>query len=125
MPRPFPPEFRQKAVELARERAKPIREIAGGPGIAESCLRRWIAQDDIDAGRREGLSRDEREELVRLRRENRFLRWRRRSWDKPRPSSPPRMAIGRAELPADRRGEGQLSGGLDVQDPRGVSFGVL
>ena len=74
MPRPFPPEFRQKAVELARERAKPIRQIAEDLGIAESCLRRWMAQDDIDAGRREGLTRDEREELVRLRRENRVLR---------------------------------------------------
>ena len=40
-------------------------------GIAESCLRRWIKQDDIDAGRAEGLSTDERAELVRLRRENR------------------------------------------------------
>jgi transposase-like protein len=33
-----------------------------------------MAQDDIDAGRREGLTRDEREELVRLRRENRVLK---------------------------------------------------
>jgi len=74
MPRPFPPEFREKAVELARERAKPVREIASDLGVAESCLRRWMAQDDIDAGRREGLNRDEREELVRLRRENRVLK---------------------------------------------------
>lgn len=74
MPRAFPPEFREKAVGLARERAKPIRVIASDLGIAESCLRRWIAQDDIDAGRREGLTRDERDELVRLRRENRVLR---------------------------------------------------
>lgn len=74
MPRPFPPEFRSKAVELARERAKPIREIASDLGIAESCLRRWMVQDDIDAGRKEGLTKDEREELVRLRRENRVLR---------------------------------------------------
>ena len=73
MPSPFPPEFREKAVGLARERAKPIREIAD-LGIAESCLRRWMAQDDIDAGRKEGLTRDEREELVRLRRENRVLK---------------------------------------------------
>lgn len=74
MPRPFPPEFRAKAVELARERAKPIREIASDLGIAESCLRRWMAQDDVEAGRKEGLTKDEREELVRLRRENRVLK---------------------------------------------------
>lgn len=74
MPRPFPLEFRAKAVELARERAKPIREIASDLGIAESCLRRWMAQDDVEAGRKEGLTKDEREELVRLRRENRVLK---------------------------------------------------
>jgi transposase-like protein len=42
-------------------------------GISESGLRRWMAQDDVDTGRKEGLSTSEREELVRLRRENRRL----------------------------------------------------
>jgi transposase len=74
MPRPFPPEFRAKAVELARERSKPIRAIAQDLGIAESCLRRWMNQADVDGGRREGLNSSEREELVRLRRENRVLK---------------------------------------------------
>lgn len=68
MPRAFPPEFRQKAVELARERAKPIREIARDLGIAESCLRRWVAQADVDSGRKEGVTSAERAELVELRR---------------------------------------------------------
>src|SRR5688500_17367103 len=71
MPAAKPPEFRRRAVELARRREKSIAEIAPGLGIAESCLRRWLTQDDIDAGRTEGLSTDERAELVRLRRENR------------------------------------------------------
>lgn len=61
-------------MELARERAKPIREIASDLGIAESCLRRWMAIDDVETGRREGMTKDEREELVRLRRENRVLK---------------------------------------------------
>lgn len=68
MPRPHPPEFRAKAVELARERAKPIAQIAADLGISESCLRRWMAVDDVDTGRREGLTSDERAELVSLRR---------------------------------------------------------
>ena len=68
MPRPHPPEFRAKAVELARERAKPIAQIAADLGISESCLRRWMAVDDVDTGRREGLTTDERTELVSLRR---------------------------------------------------------
>jgi transposase len=74
MPRPQPPEFREKAVELARERAKPIAQIAFDLGISESCLRRWMDQADINDGAQPGLTTAEREELVRLRRENRVLR---------------------------------------------------
>lgn len=69
MPRAKPPEFRQRAVELARLREKPIAQIGSDLGIAESCLRRWLRQAEIDEGSREGLSSDERAELVRLRRE--------------------------------------------------------
>jgi transposase len=68
MPRPHPPEFRRRAVELARERAKPIAEIAKDLGISESCLRSWVARADIDEGRREGTTSAERAELVELRR---------------------------------------------------------
>lgn len=68
MPRPHPPEFRRRAVELARERAKPIAEIARDLGISESCLRRWMDVADVDEGRKEGLTSDERKELVELRR---------------------------------------------------------
>lgn len=38
MPRPYPPEFRQRDLELARPREKPIADIARGLGISESCL---------------------------------------------------------------------------------------
>jgi transposase-like protein len=73
MPAPHPPEFRQRAVELARRRDKPIREIAKDLGISESCLRNWLAQADTDDGSREGLTSDERKELAALRREKRRL----------------------------------------------------
>ena len=66
MPAPKDPEFRRRAVELARLREKPIAQIAKDLGIAESGLRRWMAQADIDEGKKEGLSSDERAELVRL-----------------------------------------------------------
>jgi transposase len=68
MPRPYPPEFRQRAVELARLHEKPLSKIAEDLGIAESCLRNWMKQDEIDQGQRAGLSTDERAELVQLRR---------------------------------------------------------
>ncbi|MDP9335493.1 MAG: transposase [Actinomycetota bacterium] len=73
MPAPHPPEFHARAVELARERAKPIAQIAKDLGISEGCLRNWLNQADIDSGRREGLTTDERAELVKLRREKRAL----------------------------------------------------
>ena len=74
MPAAKPPEFRRRAVELAREGTKPIPQVARELGMSESGLRRWLAQADIDEGKREGLSTAEREELSRLRRENRVLR---------------------------------------------------
>ncbi len=74
MPPPHPPEFRRRAVELARERPKPIAQIAKDLGISESCLRNWVARADIDEGRREGVTSEDRAELVRLRRENRVLK---------------------------------------------------
>jgi transposase len=73
MPAPRPEEFRRRAVELARLREKPIAQIAKDLGIAESGLRRWMAQADVDEGKREGLSSDERKELVELRRQKRVL----------------------------------------------------
>ena len=73
MPAPKDPEFRRRAVELARRREKPIAQIARDLGVAESGLRRWMRQADIDDGHVEGLRSDERKELVELRRKNRVL----------------------------------------------------
>ena len=73
MPAPHPPEFRRRAVELARLREKPIAEIAQDLSISESCLRNWINQADIDDGAKPGLSSDERKELAELRRDKRRL----------------------------------------------------
>ena len=75
MPRPHPPEFRRRAVELARTRDKPVSQIAADLGISDSCLRGWMKQADLDEGRRGGgLTTAEREELVELRRELKVAR---------------------------------------------------
>ena len=74
MPQPHPPEFRQRAVELARLREKPIAQIAKDLGISDSCLRGWIHRADIDRGHKAGLSSDERAELAELRRELRVTK---------------------------------------------------
>jgi putative transposase len=78
MPRPHPPEFRQRAIELVRLRDKPVAQIARDLGISDSCLRNWVRQADVDDGHKPGLSSDERAELVGLRRKSRsaFHAWR-------------------------------------------------
>jgi transposase len=71
MPRtkpPYPPEFRREAVELVRVSGKPIAQVASDLGVSDQTLRNWVRQADVDAGRREGLTSEEREELRRLRR---------------------------------------------------------
>jgi transposase len=74
MPAPHPPEFRERAVELARQGDKPVRLLAKDLGISESCLRNWLAQADAGEGKHgERLSSDERAELAALRREKRRL----------------------------------------------------
>jgi transposase len=70
----YPEQFRREAVELVRSSGRPVREIARDLGVTEQSLRSWIKQQEVDVGKRHGLSSDEREELRRLRRENRKLR---------------------------------------------------
>jgi transposase len=69
----YPPEFRREAVELVRSSGRAIPQIADELGVSPQSLRNWVRQGDIDAGRAAGLTSDEREELRRLRRENRRL----------------------------------------------------
>ena len=69
---PYPPEFRRQAIELIRSGVS-IKEAAGDLGVSEQTLRNWVRQGDVNAGRAQGLTTDEREELRRLRRENRRL----------------------------------------------------
>lgn len=73
MPAPKPVEFKRRAVELARQGDKPVAQVARDLGVSESGLRRWMAQADIDEGKRQGLTSSEKSELARLRKENRVL----------------------------------------------------
>ncbi len=74
VPAPHPAEFRRRAVELARQRSKPIAELARDLGISESCLRNWLAQADVDEnGSQTRLTSAEKKELVELRKDKRRL----------------------------------------------------
>ena len=71
MPRSYPKQFREGALQLVAQGERPIAQIASDLGIAESCLRRRIKQAELDSGQRDdGLTTGECEELRRLRREN-------------------------------------------------------
>ena len=71
---PYPPEFRRQMVELVRSGRTP-GELAREFECSDQTIRNWVRQADLDEGRREdGLTTDEREELRRLRRENRQLK---------------------------------------------------
>jgi transposase len=72
--RSFTPEFKVQTVDLVRTSGKSVAEVCRELDLTETAVRRWLAQADIDAGRRDGLTTAEHEELSRLRRENRVLR---------------------------------------------------
>ncbi len=70
----YPPEFHRQLVELHRAGRK-ISELSREFGVSEWAISRWVKQADRDAGRGDGgLTTAERQELVRLRRENRQLK---------------------------------------------------
>jgi transposase-like protein len=75
----FPPEYKAEVVELIRSSGKTAGQVAKELGLTETAVREWVKRADLDAdldaGRRaDGLVSSEREELRRLRRENRDLR---------------------------------------------------
>ena len=71
---PYPPELRRRLVEMVRAGRSPA-ELAEQFEPSEQCLRNWVKQADRDSGKRQdGLTTAEKEELGRLRRENRALR---------------------------------------------------
>jgi transposase len=72
--RPYPEEFRREAVELVRTSGRPLKEIAKDLGVSDQSLHAWVKRAEVDAGRASGLTSEEREELRKLRRENRLLR---------------------------------------------------
>jgi transposase-like protein len=61
VPAPHPPEFRRRAVELARLGEQPITAVAKQLSISESWLRKWMAQDDTDEKGSEARTGEHRE----------------------------------------------------------------
>lgn len=75
MPAPYPQEFRDDVVAVARGRDSKttLKQIAEDFGIAEATLTNWLKAADIDDGVRPGVSASEAAELRELKRRNRLL----------------------------------------------------
>lgn len=77
-PRPrrsFTAEFKAEIVELCRRGDRSVGQVARDFDLTETAVREWVKQADIDDGTRsDGLTTAEREELAKLRRDNRQLR---------------------------------------------------
>lgn len=124
----YPPEFKQEAVRLVHssDETYPIPKIARDLGVSPETLRNWVNQAEIDAGGREGLTTEEKEELRRLRREVKVLREQREILKKRQPSSPGRRtSVPAGDLRFRRGGEGQLPGEGDVQNSQGLKEWLL
>ena len=75
MPKPYPKEFRDDVVAVARRRdpGTTLKQIAADFVISEFCLPNWLAVADPDEGLRRGPTSDQLEENRQLRRRNRLL----------------------------------------------------
>jgi transposase len=77
----YSPEVKERAVRMVLEQEREhesqwaaIRSIASKIGCSSEALRNWVRQAERDAGRRPGLTTDERQRLKQLERENFELR---------------------------------------------------
>ena len=72
--RKYPVELLERATRLVFASGRPVAHVAADLGIPKETLRKYVRQVEVDQGRREGLTSEEREEIKKLRRENFELR---------------------------------------------------
>jgi len=120
--RHFSDEFKEGAVRLVLDEGKTVGAVARELDLTAFALGLWaqLARAERTKGK-SGPMKEEREELTRLRKENRELRMARDILKKPRPSSPSTSC----NLRNDRRGEGPLRGTRTLSDARRLAERVL
>jgi len=73
MPKPYPKEFRDDVVAVARKGQAPLTQIAKDFGISDGCLSNWLKKADIEDGNRAGLTDQQSEQMRVLKKRNRLL----------------------------------------------------
>ena len=73
MPKPYPREFRDDVVAVARKREAPLKQIAKDFGISEGCLSNWLKKADVQVGNRPGLTDQQSAELREVKKRVRLL----------------------------------------------------
>ncbi len=73
MPKPYPQEFRDDVVAVARKGQAPLNQIAKDFGISEGCLHGWMKKADVEDGNRPGVSEKQSGEVRELGKRNRLL----------------------------------------------------
>lgn len=73
MPKPYPKEFRDDVIAVARKGEAPLTQIAKDFGISEGCLHNWLKRAEIEEGSRPGETLAERSEIRELKKRNRLL----------------------------------------------------
>ena len=73
MPKPYPQEFRDNVVAVARQGHAPLKQIAKDFGISEGCLHGWTKKADVEDGNRLGPSGAELAELREAKKRIRLL----------------------------------------------------
>ena len=73
MPKPFPKDFRDDVVAVARKGQAPLKQIAKDFGISEASLHNWMKASGIEDGRRPGLTDADRTELREAKKRIRLL----------------------------------------------------
>lgn len=73
MPKPYPKQFRDDVVAVARRGDAPLAQIARDFGISEATVYNWVNRADVEEGNRPGQTESERAEIRELKRRNRLL----------------------------------------------------
>lgn len=73
VPKPYPKEFREDVVAIARRREVPFAQVAKDFGISETCVQNWVRKAEIDDGIKPGTTTAEHAENRELKKRVRLL----------------------------------------------------